>query len=174
MNRMILVAAVLVPLATSGAPRPAPGADAGVSLRIGDRYDGTRLRFTTRPRMRIVPGSRVYYIRDSDQDVYHYGRFYYGYDQGRWYRASTYRGPWIYVHGRTVPRQIYSVPSDYRRNWEGDYNYWRARDYDDGWQRYEGNGVDRGGTMAPAGANRTGASGSGPRGTQSGGSRRGY
>lgn len=151
MKRLILFAAILTPLLAAASARPGHAADAGVSIRIGDRYHGTSLNFTTRPRMTVVPRSRVYYVQDSDRDVYRYGRYYYGYDQGRWYRATSYRGPWIYVRGRTVPRQVYSVPSDYRRNWQGDYNYWRARDYDDGWERYQGNGANRDGNMTPTG-----------------------
>lgn len=150
MKRLILLAAILTTL-TAGGWRPAQAADAGISIRIGDKYQGTRLQFTTRPQMTVVPRSRVYYMRDSDGDVYRYGRYYYGYDQGRWYRASTYRGPWIYVRGRTVPREIYSVPSDYRRSWQGDYNYWRTRDYDDRWEQYQGNGANRDHDMTPTG-----------------------
>jgi hypothetical protein len=149
MKRMILFAALLTPLIASST-QPARADDAGVSLRIGDRYHGTSLSFTTRPRMTVVPRTRVYYMQGADQDVYRYGRYYYGYDQGRWYRSSTYSGPWVYVRGRTVPRQIYSVPPDYRRHWEGDYNYWRTRDYDDRWEQYQGNGANRDGNMTPS------------------------
>jgi len=148
---MMLVAALLTLFAV-GDWRPAQAADAGVSIRVGDRYRGTSLRFESRPTMTVIPRSRVYYMRDDQRDVYRYGRYYYGYDEGRWYRASSYRGPWVNVRGRTVPRQIYSVPSDYRRNWQGDYNYWRTRDYDDSWEQYRGNGANRGGTMTPAGS----------------------
>ena len=148
MKRLILLAALLAPLLAG--IRPASAADAGVTIRIGDRYQGTRLNFLTQPTMTVVPRTRVYY--SSDGDVYRYGRNYYGYDQGRWYRASSYRGPWIYVRGRTVPRQIYSVPSEYRHGWQGDYKYWRTRDYDDRWEQYQGNGANRDDNMTPAGS----------------------
>jgi len=146
MKRIILLVAAILPLLVAAAPR-LQAADAGVSIRVGDRYQGTRFTFESRPTMTVIPKSRVYYIRDYDGDVYRYGRFYYGYDQGRWYRASSYRGPWIYVRGRTVPRSIYGVSSEYRRGWQGDYNYWRTRDYDDRWEQYQGNGANRDGTM---------------------------
>lgn len=150
MKRLILLAAIAMPLIAVSS-RPAQAADAGISIHIGDKYQGTRLHFTTRPAMTVVPRTRVYYMKDSDGDVYRYGRYYYGYDEGRWYRASSYSGPWVYVRGRTVPRQIYSVPPDYRRGWQGDYNYWRTRDYDDQWEQYKGNGANRDGNMTPAG-----------------------
>lgn len=153
MRRIILLAAFLAPLVAAGA-HPARAADAGINIRIGDRYHGAGFSFTTRPEMTVVPGSRVYYIQDSDNDVYRYGRYYYGYDSGRWYRASDYRGPWVYVRGRTVPRQIYTVPADYRHHWEGDYRYWHSHDYDDNWEHYQGGGVNRNGDMSPSGDHR--------------------
>jgi len=130
-----MMAALLTPLLAAGYSVPAKAADVGFSLRIGDRYRGSNLVFDTRPRMYVIPGTRVYYARDFDYDVYRYGGYYWAFDEGRWYRASSYRGPWIYVRARTVPRAIYAVPSDYRRHWRGNYSYWRHRDYDRDWDR---------------------------------------
>lgn len=139
----MIIAALLAPLLVTGSPPPAQAADVGISISIGQRYRGDNLRFTNRPRMVVVPGSRVYYVQDFDQDVYRYGRYYYAFDSGRWYRATSYRGPWIYIRGRTVPRQIYAIPTDYRRNWQGDYSQWRNRDYDPNWEQYRGNRGNR-------------------------------
>jgi hypothetical protein len=135
MRRLMIIAAVLTPLLVTAMPAPVQAQDVGLSLRIGDRYRGDRLYFRSRPRFVVVPGTRVYYVRDSDMDVYRYGRWYYAFDDGRWYRAASYRGPWIYVRARRVPRPIFYVPSDYRRNWRGDWSYWRDRDYDRDWDR---------------------------------------
>lgn len=134
MRRLMMIAALLTPLLVAGY-QPAKAADVGLSIRIGDRYRGDRIYFRERPRMVVVPGTRVYYVRDADVDVYRYGRFYYAFDDGRWYRSASYRGPWVYVRGRAVPRQIYMVPTDYRRNWRGDYRYWRHHDDDREWGR---------------------------------------
>jgi hypothetical protein len=131
----MILAAFLTPLLASAFPSQANAANVDLSIRIGDRYQGDRLAFRERPRMVVVPNTRVYYVQDSsDRDVYQYGRFYYANEGGRWYRARNYRGPWIYVRARSVPRQIYAVPADYRRGgWRGDYNYWQNRDYDRDW-----------------------------------------
>lgn len=131
MRRLIMLAAVLAPLLLSSSPSQA--ADVGLSIRIGDRYRGDRLYFRERPQMVVVPGTRVYYVDEPNRNVYRYGRFFYANEGGRWYRARSYRGPWIYVRARTVPRAIYAVPTDYRRGWRGDYRYWRDRDYDRDW-----------------------------------------
>lgn len=139
MRRMVIMAALLTPLLVT-VPGAARAADVGVSIRIGDRYSGSELTFTNQPRMVVIPRTSVYYIQDYDVDVYRVGRFYYAYDRGRWWRARHYRGPWIYIRARQVPRPIYAVPADYRRNWRGDYDQWRDRDYDENWQRDWGHG----------------------------------
>jgi hypothetical protein len=131
---MILLAAFLAPLLIQGAPNRAQAADVGVSVRLGDRYRGDQLRFRERPQMVVVPGTRVYYVDEPNMNVYRYGRFYYANENGRWYRARSYRGPWLFVRGRAVPRAIFAVPADYRKGWHGDYGYWRDRDYDRGWE----------------------------------------
>jgi hypothetical protein len=87
------------------------------TLRIGDRYNGPRLGFYEQPSMIRVPGTRVFYTHDSDLDVYRYGNYWYMNYNGDWYRAASYRGPWMFVGYRSVPREVYTVPSGYRRHW---------------------------------------------------------
>ena len=110
-----------------------------VDLHFGDRYRGPDVVFYDEPDVVVVPGTRVYYVPDYDYDVYRCGRYwYYNYDDG-WYRSRSYRGPWIYVGYRSVPRQIGYMPYRYRRHWrefrdEPRYRYrareWRDRDGD--------------------------------------------
>src|SRR5881397_3801447 len=68
-----------------------------VDLHFGDRYRGPDVVFYDEPDVVVVPGTRVYYVR--------------------WYRARNYRGPWIYVGYRSVPRDVGYVPYRYRRHW---------------------------------------------------------
>ena len=143
MRRLMIIAAFLMPLLASGNPVPAKAADVGISLRIGDRYRGDRLYFQQRPRFVMVPGTRVRYIEDSDMDVYQYGDAYFAFDNGRWFRSYSYNGPWIFVSARSVPRQIFYVPTDYRRNWRGNYGYWRHRDWDRSYDRGDRDYRDR-------------------------------
>ena len=98
----------------------------GISLRIGERYRGPNLGFYDMPNMVRVPGTYVYYTTDSDNDVYRYGNYWYMNYNGDWYRAGSYRGPWIFVGFQSVPREVYSVPTQYRRRWS-DY---RDQHYD--------------------------------------------
>ncbi|TMQ54066.1 MAG: hypothetical protein E6K77_07405 [Candidatus Eisenbacteria bacterium] len=109
-----------------------------VDLHFGDRYRGPDVVFYDEPDVVVVPGTRVYYVRDYDYDMYRCGRFwYYNYDGG-WYRARNYRGPWIYVGYRSVPRDVGYVPYRYRRHWrefreEPRYTYRDSRNRDRGW-----------------------------------------
>ena len=110
-----------------------------VGLHFGDPYCGPDVYFQEEPRVVVVPGTRVYYVRDSDYDIYRYGSYcYYNYDGG-WYRSRSYDGPWIYVGYRSVPREIRYVPVRYRKHWR-DFRDDNAR-Y--GSYRYRGRGRDR-------------------------------
>jgi hypothetical protein len=117
-----------------------------VDLHFGDRYRGPDVAFEEEPDVVVVPGTRVYYVPDYDYDIYQCGRYwYYNYDGG-WYRSGSYRGPWIYVGYRSVPRQISYVPYRYRKHWrefrdEPRYRDGRDRDWDRG---KEWRGRDRG------------------------------
>ena len=89
-----------------------------INLHIGDRYRGPDLGFTSEPSLVAVQGDDgVYYAQDSDYDVYRYSNMWYMNYNGDWYRASNYSGPWLFVGYQSVPRNVYSVPTQYRRRW---------------------------------------------------------
>jgi hypothetical protein len=81
--------------------------------------------------MVLVPETKVYYVRSDDfgSDVYRYGRYWYFVEEGRWYRASGYRGPFHYVRVTSVPRSVLHIPTRYRRNWNGPPPHAVARGY---------------------------------------------
>jgi hypothetical protein len=127
MKRLLVLAAV-ASLWVAALPASSMAA-ASVSISIGDPYRGTALHFRSEPDVVLVPETRVYYVRNYDRDVYRYGRYWYFVDDGRWYRARTYRGPFLYVHQTSVPRAIVSVPPRYRRHWGGPPPHAVARGY---------------------------------------------
>jgi hypothetical protein len=87
--------------------------------RVGDYYDGTALSFRVQPAMFRIQGSRVYYIRsDFDNDLYRFGNRWYFVDDGVWYSAATWRGPFRVVRFRDVPASVRTVPMSYRRSWQ--------------------------------------------------------
>ena len=128
---------------TVAAPK-ARAADVSINLRIGDPYRGPRLIFEDEPDVVVVPGSRVYYVRDRDYDLYRYGSYwYYNYDGG-WYRSRRYNGPFTYVGYRAVPRSVAYIPVRYRKHWREarDDRYYRQekRQENRGWNGRGGKG----------------------------------
>lgn len=118
MKRLLIAAAALATLGLAGHPTSSIAATSvGVSINIGDPYRGAALHFRSEPDVVLVPDTRVYYVRDYDYDVYRYGSYWYFIDDGRWFRARSYRGPFVYIHTATVPRAIVTVPVRYRRHW---------------------------------------------------------
>ena len=116
MNRLPVWIACVGLALTLYAP-PSKAADISINLRVGDPYRGPRLVFQSEPDIVVVPGTRVYYVRNYDYDVYRYGSYwYYTYDGG-WYRARRYGGPYVYVGVQSVPRSVAYVPVKYRRHW---------------------------------------------------------
>lgn len=82
-------------------------------IRYDDGY-----RFTSEPRMRRIADTDVYYIRDaSDYDLYQFEGTWYLNDNGSWYRAGTWRGPFVTIEADVIPYEISTVPSTYRKNW---------------------------------------------------------
>jgi hypothetical protein len=99
-------------------------------------YD-TDGRFTVEPRMRIIPDTDVYYIRDaSDYDLYQFQGTWYLNDSGDWLRASSWRGPFVRIDVNSIPYQVATVPAGYRRNWVSIDANTRYRDRDDPSDRY--------------------------------------
>jgi len=87
------------------------------SMRVGDTYNGPAINFTSTPDIAAIPGTQISYIRNSDYDMYRSGTDWYLRSDGRWYRGTSYNGPFTYVTTTTVPRGIRTVPARYRHHW---------------------------------------------------------
>jgi|SRR5688572_17117771 len=125
MKRILMIAAALASLAFASAPSPAQAATSvGISIRIGDpypHYRGGYISYRSQPDYVVIPRTRVYYVRNYDRDMYRYGNRWYLVDDGYWFSARSQRGPFLRIDFRSVPRQVYSVPTRYRRSWGGSY-----------------------------------------------------
>ena len=74
--------------------------------------------FTVHPRMVVVPDTDIESIQDTgDYDLYHYGSEWYLADNGAWYHAGSWAGPFVSISVGNVPLDVRSVPSQYRHNW---------------------------------------------------------
>jgi len=136
MKRMLLMAVALVSVVTLAAGPVKATTSVGVNIQVGDPYRGASISFRSEPRVLLVPATKVYYVDDYDCDLYRYGSFWYFVEEGRWYRARRYSGPFYYVRAGSVPRSVLHVPQRYRRNWNGPpahaeaRGHYKDRDYD--------------------------------------------
>jgi len=69
----------------------------------------------TPPQVVLIPGTYVYFVPNIGMDILFYHGYWYRPHAGRWYRASAYNGPWVYIVPRMVPAAIIGLPPDYRR-----------------------------------------------------------
>jgi len=85
----------------------------GFTLGVGGAPPPPRVVIVDRqPDLVVVPRTSVYVVQNSDYDVFRYGRTYYVYNDGYWYRSRTYGGPFVVVDVRSVPRPVLTLPDD--------------------------------------------------------------
>src|SRR5258708_11849725 len=77
----------------------------GISVNLGNAPPPPAIAFRSEPRMVVVPNSTVYVVEDetADCDMFQYGVYWYAFNDGYWYRARSYRGPFRVVGPRFVP-----------------------------------------------------------------------
>lgn len=76
--------------------------------------------FSTTPEWEMVPGTRVYVVNDQmrpDYDMFRVGSTYWIYDNGYWYRATSWNGDYVAVNSTAVPATISTVPQTYWRSY---------------------------------------------------------
>jgi hypothetical protein len=141
------MAAALASAVFLAAAAPAKaGTSVGVDIQIGDPYRGASISFRSEPDVVVVPATKVYYVQDYDCDLYRYGKYWYFVEEGRWYRAKTYRGPFAHIHVTSVPRSVLKVPPKYRRNWHGPprhaaaHGHYKNKDNGKGGKKHRGHG----------------------------------
>ena len=75
------------------------------TVRTSRPYQGAT--FSSRPSMVYEPGSRVFYMRDqSDYDLFEYANSWYLEDNGVWYRADSWRGPFYTLGQDDIPGPV--------------------------------------------------------------------
>jgi hypothetical protein len=161
MNRSTFgIAALAVTAILAVAPPAKAGTSVGVHIQVGDPYRGGSLVFHKEPNVVVVPETRVYYVRDYNYDMYRYGSYWYFIDDGYWYRARSYRGPFLHVSSSSIPRSVRYVPVKYRRHWKNGppshavaHGYYKDKDrgghkdhdrYDNSRSKGNGNGKGKG------------------------------
>jgi len=65
------------------------------------------------PQLVIVPGSPVFYAPGVSINFFAYGGRYYSFQEGAWFVATTYGGPWATIAPGKVPQSVLAVPVAY-------------------------------------------------------------
>jgi len=86
------------PLNQSGTPNPPSYAPASAPSVIG------------------IPETEVATVRDPSVSIFAYRGYWWRWFEGRWYRSSSYRGPWSYVRPETVPAALVELPPEYKKH----------------------------------------------------------
>ncbi len=140
MNRLTSWIVGLGMAASLVAAVPADAQRVYTNVRVGDPYTGSVLDFDVAPRMSLIPNSRVYYVNDNNfsGDLYRVGGYWYYVDDGNWFRASSWRGPFLNIRETNVPVDVYRIPGRYRMSWSTgagrryERTYARVGDYYEG------------------------------------------
>jgi hypothetical protein len=110
-----------------------------VDIDIGDIHIRTGIEpppieITGPPELLPIPGRYVYFIPDTDADIFYYHERWYRPYRERWFRSASYKGPWEHI--RDVPPALIDLPPDYRSSPPGFYRvpYEELRN---NWERWE-------------------------------------
>ncbi len=93
------------------------GTAVGVDLGIANGPTTLRLSIQSQPEVVYVRESNVYVVDDArcDDDMFRYGGRWWVVRDDRWYRAASWRGPFVRVRDRAVPVALWRVPE---RHWK--------------------------------------------------------
>jgi len=122
----------------------------GFSIGVGNAPPPPRTIVVAQPDLVLMPGTAVYEVENAPYQTFYYGRAYYTFNDGFWYRARSSRGPFFVVDVRSIPTAVLEVPSyrwrhraygyqygGYRQDWQQWQNRsygrvnWRHRDWRD-------------------------------------------
>jgi hypothetical protein len=122
-------------------------AEVGISVNVGL----PAFVFSTPLPVIVIPGTYVYAVPDIDAGLFFYQGYWYRPYVGRWYRASSYNGPWGFIETSRVPRALVDLPpgswrvsagyhriphAELRENWgrwERERHWDRDREWRAGW-----------------------------------------
>ena len=81
------------------------------------------------PREMVMMPTGIYFVQDSNVDVFFYNGYWWYPRGGSWYRAGQYNGPWVVVQRNYVPAYLFRVPKNYRAVYKNErrinYGQWK-------------------------------------------------
>ena len=81
------------------------------SSRWDDRDDDRYRYVRSQPQWQWIPSRQIYVAVNSDRDydLYRSGSWYYLEDNGTWFRASSWNGPYAMIEMNSIPRTVYTA-----------------------------------------------------------------
>ena len=74
-----------------------------------------RFVFPAPPAVVVIPETYVYVVPDAEVDIVFYQGYWYRPHSDRWYRASSYNGPWDLLAVEHVPNTFKTLPPGFRK-----------------------------------------------------------
>ena len=86
-------------------------AEVNVNINVGIPV----IRVSSDPVMTVIPGTYIYFISESSEDIFFYQGFWWRLHKKRWHRADGFNGPWIFVKSGRVPPGLFKLPAGWRK-----------------------------------------------------------
>ena len=108
---------MLLAVAVAGPVRAESRTSLRVQVNIGNAPPPPVVIYEEAPPLVVIPRTAVYVVDDDDRDYdfFRYGVYWFIWNNGYWYRSSSYRGPFRVIEARYVPAAIWDVPG---RRWK--------------------------------------------------------
>jgi len=114
MKKKILIAFMgLIFLAGSFLPNEVFATDVDVNIGIGIGIPPPHVVIPAPPAVVMIPGSYVYFAPDVGFQLFFYSGYWYLLQNGYWFWAGDYVGPWYYLPPARIPVAFMHLPPHY-------------------------------------------------------------
>jgi len=111
----VLLIAALAGLGALAAPGVCSAqVQVNIKVRVPPPPPLPRFVFPAPPTVVVIPETYMYVVPDAEVDIVFYHGYWYRPHSDRWYRASSYNGPWILLSGGQVPSTFHRLPPGFR------------------------------------------------------------
>ena len=111
------IAVLIAALTALGAVVVPGGSSAQVQVNIGIRVPLPplpRFVFPAPPVVVVIPQTYMYVVPDVEVDIVFYRGYWYRPHADRWYRATSYNGPWLLLSVERVPSTFVTLTPGFR------------------------------------------------------------
>ena len=115
MKRLLILTAAVAMLCQSAPAKAETWFGFQVGMTGGSPPPPPQVVFRSEPRYVVVEDVRVIEDERCGDDMFMSDNFYWRLHGGYWYRARTWRGPWVGIDVRRVPERVLVVPA---RHWK--------------------------------------------------------